>query len=643
MLLALAVLLVGVLGGTLVSYAYDDDAPLPIRLAYGAATGSVALAIIGFVLAHLIGLSASTLVATLLVAAPAVALSRPDVRARVAADARSTGRSIARAVRAPSLRTSGPLVYGVAIAAFIVIVFERVVVEQNGTLSTGYVNNLGDLPFHFQVTASFAYGQNFPPEDPTYAGTGFAYPYMADFLAAMLVAAGATIPQAYLIQNVVLGLALVSIVYRFTVVLTRDRLAGFIAPLLVLFSGGLGFILLLDDAVASEGGILGTLTSMTHDYSITSDGPYRWGNAITTLLVTQRSLLFGLPIALIVFILLWRLVHLDRGRSTRIALAAGILTGSLPLVHAHSFVVVFGTAFFIGLFFRQWREGKWLPWAIYVIAALVLALPQIWWSTHDSIANAGTFFGFEFGWDRRDTNPAWFWLLNTGLFIPLALVGAFWPARPRIASRTLLLFTAAFIVWFIVPNVMKLAPWVWDNIKVLFYWFVGFVPLVALVLSRMFRAGGAWRPLGAMALVVLTLAGGLDVFRVVSRQTDFQEFDADGIAIAHAILEQTPPRALVLHAPTYNPPVFLTGRRSLLGYTGYIWAHGLEYADRETDIKRIYAGEADAEALIDEYDIDYIEVSPLERNYMPVNDSFFERFTKIGEAGEYQLFQVAQP
>ena len=123
----------------------------------------------------------------------------------------------------------------------------------------------------------------------------------------------------------------------------------------------------------------------------------------------------------------------------------------------------------------QWRERRWASWSVYVMAALALALPQIWWSTHDSIANAGTFFGFEFGWDHGETAIGWFWFLNTGLFIPLAVLAVFWPLRPALASRSLLLFTAAFLVWFIVPNVMKLAPWVWDNIKVLFYWFVGFI------------------------------------------------------------------------------------------------------------------------------------------------------------------------
>jgi len=77
---------------------------------------------------------------------------------------------------------------------------------------------------------------------------------------------------------------------------------------------------------------------------------------------------------------------------------------------------------------------------------------------------------------------------------------------------------------------------------------------------------------------------------------EYQEFDRDGINFAEIIKQQTPPRATILHAPVHNTPVFLTGRRSLMGYPGHIWTHGLDYGPRETEIKRIYAGAPDAES-----------------------------------------------
>lgn len=648
MIAAVLVTLIAILGGAVVTYAYDEDAPLLTRLAYGAATGLVAVAGIAFVLANFVGIELASVLATAFVAVPLVALARLDLRHRVAGDVRATVDGLLAAGRAPSLSTIGPIVFGGLLIVLLWLVFNQVIVERDGGLSTGFVNNFGDMPFHVGVTSSFAYGQNFPPQDPTFAGTGFAYPYLSDFLTAMYVVVGASMKDAFLVGNLALGLALVGILHRFTQVLTADRLAAYLAPILVLFSGGLGWILLVQDAQVSESGVVGLLGALTRDYTITPDGPLRWGNAITTLLVTQRSLLMGLPIALLAFTLLWKLVHVDVAPTsgigaTTLALAAGLLTGSLPLVHAHSFIVVMGSAFLIGVFFRQWRERRWRPWLVYVIASLVVALPQIWWSTHDSVANAGTFFGFEFGWDHGQENPIWFWFINTGLFIPLALAAALWLARERIDGHALLLFTAAFLVWFIVPNVMKLAPWVWDNIKVLFYWFVGFVPLVALLLARLLRSGGSLRIAGVGALLALTLAGGIDVWRAVSGQTVYGEFDRDAIALAARIRETTPPRALMLNAPIWNATVFLTGRQPLMGYTGHVFSRGLPYADREADIARIYAGEADADQLLERYGIEYIVVSPIERSHLTVNDAYFERFTRIAEAGEYVLYEVSRP
>lgn len=647
MIAAIVLTLVAVVGGTLASYAYDDDAPPTTRLAYGTATGLVALSVAGFAVANFASIGVAAIVAGVVVALPLAALARPAFRRRLADDLGTQGRDLLAAVREPSLSTIGPVAFSIALAALLWLVFDRVIVEQDGGLATGYVNNLGDMPFHVGVTSSFAYGQNFPPEDPTFAGTGFVYPYLSDLLAALYVALGASMREAFFVENLALGLALVGVLHRFTRVLTGDRLAGHLAPLLVLFSGGLGWLLFLEDARVGETGLVGLLGAMTRDYTISPEGPLRWGNAITTLLVTQRSLLMGLPIGLLALMLLWRLIHTNIGRPSRIsaraaAVAAGILTGSLPLVHAHSFIVVMGTAFVLGLLFRQWREGRWRPWLIYVLVALAVALPQIWWSTRDSSASAGTFFGFEFGWDHGQENVVWFWFINTGLLIPLAAVAAVWLWRERIEARPLVLFTAAFLVWFIVPNVVKLAPWVWDNIKVLFYWYVGFVPLVALLIARLLKADAARRAAGVGALVVLTLAGGLDVWRAVSGQTEYGEFDRDAIALAARIREATPPRSLMLNAPIWNATVFLTGRPTLLGYTGHVFSRGLPYTDREAAISRIYAGEPDADQLLQQYGIEYIVLSPIERNNLTVNDAYLARFTKVAEAGEYALYEVAR-
>lgn len=615
MIPALLLILAVVAAGTLVSYLYVDDLPIVPRLAVGAASGLAGLGIVGFVLANVVGIGPALIVSALIVVAVCAIGLHPGLRARVRTDVREGGARVAAAIGRPSLGATGELAWAVAMAVLLWLVFSRViVVDAAGAMSTGYVNNLGDLPLHMQISAGFAYGQNFPPQDPTYAGTGFAYPYMADFVTAMLLAAGASMHDAFLLTNMALGLALVALLHRLTRELTRDRLAALLAPVLVLLSGGLGWIVMLREAAAGEQGLLPFVRALPHDYTIGLDG-YRWGNAVTSLLVPQRGLLFGMAVALVVLLLLLRLLRRppspaaangdgwerpawaisrrdisDAIRHRPEAPVAGLLTGLLPLVHAHTFAVVIGTAFLLGVFYRQWRERRWPPWAVYVVAALAIALPEIWWSTRGSLGSAGTFFGIELGWDHGSTDPVVFWLLNTGVFIPLIVLALAVPRLRDAMPRDLVLFSIPFAAWFVLPNLVKLAPWVWDNIKVLIYWYVGFVPLVALVIAWLLRDRLALRIAGLAIVVTMTLAGALDIGRVLSGQTLYGEFDGDALGIARAIVRETPPRALILHAPIWNAPVFLTGRQSLLGYPGHVWSRGLDYAPREADIKTIYAG-----------------------------------------------------
>jgi hypothetical protein len=289
----------------------------------------------------------------------------------------------------------------------------------------------------------------------------------------------------------------------------------------------------------------------------------------------------------------------------------------------------------IALLQRRWRE-----WITFAVVAAAIALPQMWWSTHHSAVNAGRFFEWQYGWDRGKDTIIWFWLKNAGLFIPLTVAAVLWRGKQPLVTRRLLLYLAPFSLCFIVPNVLKMAPWIWDNIKVLFYWWVAAAPLVAILLARLWRKGPALKFLALVLFACITLAGALDVAAIVLRSNQYQVFDSNGVGFAELVKGKTEPRALIIHAPVHNHPVFLTGRRSLMGYPGHIWTHGLEFAPRQSDIRQIYGGGPQAASLLARYGVDYVVVSRLESNVFPVNESFFERYTKIGESGEYRLYKI---
>jgi hypothetical protein len=258
----------------------------------------------------------------------------------------------------------------------------------------------------------------------------------------------------------------------------------------------------------------------------------------------------------------------------------------------------------------------------------------------NSAVKASTFFAFELGWDRGTENPVVFWLLNTGLFIPLIVIAVLWKTNGYLVGKRLLLFYLPFTLCFIVPNFLKMAPWIWDNIKVLYYWWLASAPLVALLFAWLWRRGGVVRAMAVLLFVVVTLAGALDVFGIAFREVKYGVFDAAGVRFAERVKAVTKPRSLIIHAPVHNTPVFLTGRRSLMGYPGHIWTHGLEFMQREGEIKRIYLGSPDALQLLNRYGVDYAVIGPLERVVTPPNEQFFSRFEKVEQVGGYSLYKI---
>ena len=154
------------------------------------------------------------------------------------------------------------------------------------------LNNYGDLPFHISVITRFAFGQNFPPEDPTFAGARFTYPFITDFISAMFLRVGASLRDSMFIENWIIGVALVGVLHRFGLQLLRNRIAAILTPVLVIFNGGLGWEMLFADINKSEGGIFHVLTHIQHSYTILPEVGlgWRWGNAVTSLLVPQTRI-----------------------------------------------------------------------------------------------------------------------------------------------------------------------------------------------------------------------------------------------------------------------------------------------------------------------------------------------------------------
>ena len=680
MIASLALSLLAIASGTLLTYEYDEGAPLASRLCSGACIGFAAMALAGFVIALFIGLNPYSIGLTgLILAIPFLLLARATTREQLNNDINSALKAISRASTRPDRWAFIYFLFYAGVMILMWLVFDRALLEKPEGYYTGVLNNYGDLPFHLSVITRFAFGQNYPPEDPTFAGARFTYPFLTDFISAIFVRSGATLRQSLFIENWIIGVGLIGVLHRFGLQLVRNRTAAILTPVLVVLNGGFGWWMLFGDVNKSDSGVFHILNHIEHSYTILPEVGlgWRWGNAVTSLLVPQRGFLLGIPLAVIVFTQWWQAMRdgkeqrakpIAASEKSRVRnakrketlsdqtsdaaslpfalsslparrmLAAGFVAGLLPLVHAHSFIAAMGVGGVLALInIKRWRE-----WLGFFVVASLIAGPQLLWSTHGSAVSTRAFIGWELGWGHGNENVIVFWLKNTGVFIPLLVAALLWKTDSYLVSRKLLLFYLPFTLCFIIPNLIKFAPWIWDNIKILFYWWIASAPLVALLIAKLWEGTSFSRVMAAILFVMLTLAGGLDVFALASRQGEYQEFDRDGVIFAEAIKQQTPPRATILHAPIHNTPVFLTGRRSVMGYPGHIWTHGIDSGPRENEIKQIYGGAPNAPALLAKYGVDYVVVDPQERSVMTVNDDFFRRYPEVITVDEYHLFKITK-
>src|SRR5690242_13053856 len=302
MIASLLLALLVTFSGAVATYLYDENASLGARLCTGLCLGLAAFGLIGFVIASFIGLSgAAILISAAITCSPIAILTDSRYRAPFQRDLNAASRKLST----PDAETIGYAVFYLLIAVVFWKIFDRAVIVDEHGLSTGLLNNFGDLPFHISVITGFAYGNNYPPEDPTYAGVRFTYPFLTDFISALFLRCGADVREWMFIENSLLAVAFVGVIHRWALAMLRDKLAAVITPLLVLLSGGLGWALLIVGAGNNEGGLWGALNALRPSFTVIPDSTWRWGNAISALLVPQRGFLMGLPLAVIVFTQWW--------------------------------------------------------------------------------------------------------------------------------------------------------------------------------------------------------------------------------------------------------------------------------------------------------------------------------------------------
>jgi len=146
--------------------------------------------------------------------------------------------------------------------------------------------------------------------------------------------------------------------------------------------------------------------------------------------------------------------------------------------------------FVVSAFLFFLRSGRWREWIAFGAGVSIVAVPELVWAMTGSATRLTEFVAWNFGWDLRGENFIWFWLKNLGIFTPILIFGIYLVYSLRknekenespieTDKRRLkkdiyhlpftiyhLYFYLPFLFCFVVANLVKLAPWEWDNIKI---------------------------------------------------------------------------------------------------------------------------------------------------------------------------------
>jgi len=634
-----AIVLVGcVVAGFGITYLSGVDLSLEERLAFGTVLGAMAVATASFIVSMLArDVTLLTVLFGLGVSVATGAGAAIAHRDRLASDIADASARWWRSPRSPGHPWPFAAVVVVCGAWTLHFLSQAYVYKADG-LWAGYVNIWGDWAAHLSFAGSFAYGHNFPPQFPIDPGNHLGYPFMIDFLAATLVPSGSHLTSALVLTSGLLGLALPAVLYLAAQRFAGGRAAAAIAVFVFLLSGGLGFVYLLTDV---QHGGLGALLHLPREYTLNRDINYQWLNPVLAYSVPQRSTLFGFSLALIALVLLWIAVRERLG--WRPFLFAGVVAGAMPVFHVHAF----GTVLALSLFWAAFNRRR--EWLAFFIPALAIGVPLVVWMlppANNSECGAGpslAHYCIEMGWLTDGDFWPWFWIKNTSVFIPLLIAAQF--ARRWFPTGFGKWFAPMWL-WFLVPNVIVLQPWDWDNTKFFIFWALLGSVMVGGLLAGLFKRGPGAALFAAVLLVLLALSGALDLARASDPTVSSYQFvDAKGLQVADWARQNTSPNAVFAVADEHNNPIAtLSGRRILVGYSGWLWTYGLaDFVQKGADQRLILEGAPNTADLVDKYGISYVLIGPQEladpRN---ANIAYWDQNgTRVYTNGEYSVYKVS--
>ncbi len=476
--------------------------------------------------------------------------------------------------------------------------------------------NLGDLPLHVQYIRNLAAGVDFPPKNPNFSTEMLRYPFGIDLYNALWECIG--VPMSGHLFMVGMFCVLAS--------LACLRLAGgWLAMVALFFSGG--FI------------------AMTRASPQEVQALLAWKNLFLSMFITQRGFIWALPVGVLIiyFLVLGARRKPELPVHPRTRLIMGILWASLAFFHLHTFFVLSLMIFLSKAYDFLLRKLKWseIPSTIkkyFFVWIWPFTVGSFFVLLSLDFFKAPSVMHWHWGWTIEPGQNFFSYLsVNFGAYLLLFGGVGFYLFRHHLKSLYFEFILNAFLFAFFF-NLM-LAPWGWDNIKILVWPYLGLAILSYEVLRK------HWTALTQVLLLLSLSYGGLYAlwepqFSLAQHITIYSTGD---VAKAKAATQDLPINAVFAAGTTYNHELTALGRSRAMGYEGHLWGHGISYAETKRKLLALMEGSEHWLEMAHDLKVNYIYWGPRERQEFAATSkepAWKSQLKNVSRVKDYEIYEV---
>lgn len=544
--------------------------------------------------------------------------------------------------------------------------------DEEGNMKAA-IGGYGDIPFHLTQVTKFGYGDLFDFNEPIFTGDRIRYAFLINWISGLFLKITGHLRFSLLLPAMIFAVASIILTFLIYKKLLKKEWLALLAVLIFFLGSGFASYYLITDKIIGESMSLSQFINFVVEKNITTivkwDAVYpqqniTWGAPLTMAFMHQRSFFLGY---FLFTLFLYLLLKFQETKNKKIFYALILILGLSPLAHYHSFLAMgFTTVLFAIIQF--WKKDKELfkKTVLILILAAIISLPEIIYlvsGKENIVYGENAFIKFRLGWMTDPTigsvkypneNPGalekitaykQFLWINFGLILPVFILASFWLMRKKIkAGKEVVFYISGAIFFFVLAQLFKFQPWDYDNNKILVYFQFFAAPIIILFFLKLIEKN---KKAGAVLLglffIVAIHSGIIDIIpRYLVPIKDIPViFNKDNQQTAEYIKENIPENEQILTSSTHlNPVDSLAGRPAIVGYPGWLWTKGLDYTERERDIKSFYSNPNRAD-IIEKYNLKYILLDPMAiYDWKTQKEIFDAKFPIVFSNNSFTLYKI---